>query len=249
MMCTHLREGGFLAAIAVVGHVGVVVRLAVSLAAIALLVPQCRKPTWLPGRLVAMGMNLSHRRLSAWGLSRLSIEKHFTILDIGCGGGQTIKELAAIASEGKVYGIDYSPASIATARRKNASLIDMGRVDVRLGSVSVLPFAADTFDVVTAMETHYYWPDLIADCREVERVLKPGGTFAIVAEAYRGRRTDWLYRPAMRLLGATYLSATEHRDLLIRAGFVNVEIFEERTTGWLCAVGRKAASRTTASNG
>lgn len=221
-------------------HLGVVVRLVVSVAAVALLVPQCRKPTWLPGRLVAMGMNLSHRRLSAWGLSHLAIEKHFTMLDIGCGGGQTIENLAAIASEGKVYGIDYSSASVETARRKNASLIAAGRADIRLGTVSALPFSADTFDIVTAMETHYYWPDLLGDFREVQRVLKPGRTFAIVAEAYRGRGMDWLFGPVMRLLRAKYLSAAEHRDLLTRAGFVNVEIFEEHTTGWLCAVGRKA---------
>ncbi|HKW45971.1 MAG TPA: class I SAM-dependent methyltransferase [Gemmatimonadaceae bacterium] len=230
-----------MAVVAVVAPLGVVVRLVVSAAAVALLVPQCRKPTWLPGRLAAMGMNLSHRRLTAWGLSHLEIEKHFTILDIGCGGGQTIKQLTTIASEGRVYGIDYSSASVATARRKNASLIQLGRADIPLGSVSALPFSADTFDVVTAIETHYYWPDLLADFLEVKRVLNPGGTFAIVAEAYRGRRMDWLYRPAMRLLRATYLSANGHRDLLTRAGFVSVEIFEERTTGWLCAVGRKAA--------
>ena len=219
-------------------HVGTVVRLVVGVAAAALVVPQCRKPTWIPGRLIAMGMNFSHRRLSEWGLSHLEIEKHSTVLDVGCGGGQTIKAIAAMASEGKVCGIDYSAASVATARRTNASLIERGRVDIRLGSVSALPFAGDTFDVVTAMETHYYWPDLVANCREVRRVLKPGGCFAIVAEAYRGRRMDWLYRPAMRLLRATYLSAEEHRDLLTQAGYVNVETFEEH--GWLCVVGRKA---------
>jgi ubiquinone/menaquinone biosynthesis C-methylase UbiE len=218
-----------------------VVRLLVAVALAALLVRQCRKPLWLPGRLVAMAMNVSHRRLSAWGLRHVDIAKQSAILDVGCGGGQMIERLAAMASEGKVYGIDYSSASVATARRKTAALIETGRVEVRLGSVSALPFNADTFDVVTAMETHYYWPDLLADFREVKRVLRPGGTFAIVAETHRGRRMDWLYRPAMRLLRATYLSAEEHRDLLTQAGYVNVETFEERRTGWLCAVGRKAS--------
>ena len=206
----------------IVAGVGLVVRSVLALAAGTILVRQCRKPSWLPGRVVAMGMNLSHRRLSAWGLSHLQIGQKFTILDVGCGGGQTIKQLA-------------------TARRTNAALIETGRVDVRLGSVSALPFDANTFDVVTAMETHYYWPDLVADFREVQRVLKPGGTFAIVAETHRGTRMDWLYRPAMRLLRATYLTAAEHRELLTQAGYTNVETVEERSTGWLCAIGKKPA--------
>src|SRR5690242_17290385 len=109
--------------------IGVILRIALVTAGIVL-VRQCRRPTWLPGRLVAMVMNLSHRRLSAWGLSHLVIDKQFTILDVGCGGGQTIKELATRASDGRVFGIDYSAASVATARRKNAALIETGRVDV-----------------------------------------------------------------------------------------------------------------------
>jgi len=222
-------------------HLGIVVRWLLTVAFVAILLPQCRKPSWLPGRLVTMLMNVSHRRLSSWGLSHLQIGSDFTILDVGCGGGQTIKQLAVAAHAGTIYGVDYSPASVATARRTNAALIQAGRVDVRLGTVSALPFDANTFDVVTAMETHYYWPDLVADFREVQRVLKPGGTFAIVAETHRGTRMDWLYRPAMRVLRAKYLTAAEHRNLLTQAGYMNVETFEEPTTGWLCAIARKAA--------
>jgi ubiquinone/menaquinone biosynthesis C-methylase UbiE len=225
----------------VVAAGGIVLSSALGLAAAGILVRQCRKPSWLPGRLVAMLMNFSHRQLSTWGLSHLHIGSESTILDVGCGGGQTIRQLATVAPAGTIYGVDYSPASVATARRTNAALIETGRVDVRLGTVSALPFDASTFDVVTAIETHYYWPDLLADFREVQRVLKPGGTFAIVAETHRGRRMDWLHRPAMRLLRAAYLTVGEHRDLLTQTGYTNVETFEQRATGWVCVTARKLA--------
>ena len=79
------------------------------------------------------------------------------------------------------------------------------------------------------------------DVREVFRVLEPSGTFAIIAEAYRGRRNDWLFRPTMTLiLRAAYLTPDEHRRLLLDAGFVDVQVFEEKAKGWICACGRRA---------
>jgi len=207
--------------------------------AMAILLSQLRKPSWWLGRLIARNMNARHARLTNWGLSHVQLEKTFTMLDVGCGGGRTIDTLATVATDGMVYGIDYSAASVATARRTNAAWIEKGRVDIQQGSVSALPFPAETFDVVTAVETHYYWPDLDADLREILRVLKPGGAFVIIAETYRGRRMDWLYRPTMRLLRATYLSVDEHRELFERAGFGHVEVFTERAHGWICVIGRR----------
>jgi fibrillarin-like rRNA methylase len=67
-------------------------------------------------------MNASHSKLTDWGLEQVCIEKHYTVLDAGCGGGRTVSKLAAIATEGKVYGIDYSEESVAASKRTNARL-------------------------------------------------------------------------------------------------------------------------------
>ncbi|HXI38916.1 MAG TPA: hypothetical protein VNH83_03010, partial [Bryobacteraceae bacterium] len=56
---------------------------------------QCRKPRWGLGRLYAAIMNRSHGALTAWGLTHVAVEKGYTILDMGCGGGRTIRTLAA----------------------------------------------------------------------------------------------------------------------------------------------------------
>ena len=216
-----------------------IVVAALTIAAVIALLRQARKPTWWPGRLFLWLMNIRHSGVTDWGLEQTHLEKHFTILDVGCGGGRTIHKLATIASEGKIYGIDYSAASVAAARSTNARWIEAGRVEIQRGSVSHLPYADDAFDVVIAVETHYYWPDLAADMREIRRVLKRGGRLVIIAETYRGKRFDALYRPAMRLLGATYLSVSEHRDMLVVTGFSDTVVVEERSKGWICAVGTK----------
>lgn len=216
-----------------------ILKILFGLTAIRVMATQCRKPgRWL-GRLIARSMNHSHAAMTAWGLSHVLVGKNFTMLDVGCGGGKTIDTLASLAPAGKVYGIDYSPGSVATARATNAARIAEGRVDIQPGTVSHLPFDAHAFNLVTAVETHYYWPDLPHDVIEVQRVLAAGGTFLIIAEAYRGRPMDWLYRPAMATLGARYLTIAEHRELLANAGYTNVEVDVEPSKGWLYAKGTK----------
>lgn len=203
---------------------------------------QCRKPKWLLGRFVLAQMNRGHSGLTKWGLGHLEIRPDATVLDVGCGGGRTIATLADIATIGKVFGVDYSSASVAASRRHNAERIAEGRVDVQESSVSNLPFPPSTFDVVTAIETHYYWPHLSTDLQEILRVLKPGGSLMILAETYKGRSFDWIFRPVMTgLLGATYLSVDEHRAMLSNAGFSDVQVSVEKSKGWICAVGRKAS--------
>lgn len=201
---------------------------------------QVRKPDRFAGRFYTWGMNSSHSALTDWGLSFVHIEPNFTILDVGCGGGRTIQKLAVEAPRGKVFGIDYAKGSIAASRATNADLIKVGRVDVQLGSVSSLRFSDDTFDLVTAVETQYYWPDLQNDMREVFRVLKPGGALTIIAESYKGGLFYWLQMPIMWGLRSNQLSLEDQHNLFFAAGFVDIQIHEESKKGWICAVGRKA---------
>ena len=200
---------------------------------------QVRKPTRWLGRLYAWAMNSSHSNLTDWGLTHVPIEKQFRALDVGCGGGRTIQKLAAAATEGKVVGIDYAAGSVTASRRTNADLIKSGRVEIRHASVSRLPFSDDSFDLVTAVETQYYWPDLVTDMKEILRVLKPGGTLIVIAESYMGARYAAVQRPVMWLLRSKLLSLDEQKELFSTAGFTSVQVFEERDRGWMCATGRK----------
>src|SRR5256885_697357 len=188
-------------------------------------------------------MNRGHSKLTDWGLSHVAIKPNDRLLDVGCGGGRTINKLAAIASGGKVYGIDYSEDSVSAARRADGDWIDIGRVEIQQGTVSKLPFANETFDVVTAIETHLFWPDLPNDFREIFRVLKLGGGLLIVAEIYRGGKHLEGVRKKIfeKHLAANMnlLTPDEHRALFVNAGFSNVQISEELDKGWIAAIGRK----------
>ena len=63
---------------------------------------QCAKPEGWLGRLTLWRMNASHSKLTDWGLGHVVIESHYTILDVGCGGGRTVSKLAALATLGSL---------------------------------------------------------------------------------------------------------------------------------------------------
>src|SRR5215469_5689093 len=73
---------------------------------------QARKPGKWFGRIFLRLMNQSHSNMTSWGLKHAAIGNEFTILDVGCGGGKTVNDLAASAPNGRVYGIDYSEGSV-----------------------------------------------------------------------------------------------------------------------------------------
>jgi SAM-dependent methyltransferase len=217
-----------------------ILKWVVAILVVGIVILQCRKPRWGVGRLFAWIMNRSHGPLTAWGLSHVTVGRTYTILDMGCGGGRTIQTLAAVATEGKVYGADYSADSVAVSRKTNEELITAGRVDVLRSSVSSLPFPDATFDLITAVEAHYYWPRPVDDLRELRRILKPGGRLVIIAEAYKRRKYDMVVL-VMKMLGGTCLSMREHEELFAAAGYVDIKTFEEPRKGWFSAVARRPA--------
>lgn len=208
-------------------------------------VNQCSKPSGWLGRFTLWRMNASHSGLTDWGLGHISVRDNYTILDVGCGGGRTVSKLAAMATQGKVYGVDYSEESVAATERANARGIALGRVEIRHGPVSQLPFPDGMFDLVTAVETHFWWPDLPGDTREVFRVTKPGGHLMVIGEVYKGAitRVSKLAEKYASRTGMVLLSVDEHRQLLTSGGFSGVQVIEERRKGWICAFGQKPPAR------
>lgn len=139
------------------------------------------------GRFMLKSMNKGHERLAKWGRSFLQIDKEDIILDLGCGGGRNIEYFLTKAY--KVYGIDYSKASVEMASFLNKDAIKTGRCKIIEGNVQKIPFKEKSIDIVTAFETIYFWNN-IEDCfKEIYRVLKDEGQFLICNEgAFREQK-------------------------------------------------------------
>ena len=185
---------------------------------------QCARPKGSLGRVMLSIMNYSHAPLTSWGLSLVDLQEGLTMLDIGCGGGFTIRRLLKRSKDAKIYGIDISDESVAKAQKVNADVLDK-QVFVVQGSAEKLPYEDETFDLVTAVETVYFWPNLPGCLQEVRRVLKPGGRFAILVEVVD---SDSKWTNVVE--GMTAYTPEQLKQLLDDAGFTQTEIHRKKPT-------------------
>ena len=102
-------------------------------------------------------------------------------------------------------------------------------------TVAELPFEAEQFDVVTAFETVYFWPELAQNFREVYRVLKPGGVFFICNEANGETTKDDKWTQIID--GMTIYKDSQLKAFLEQAGFQNIQIHKRKN--WLCVTAQK----------
>lgn len=175
------------------------------------------------------------------GLGAAEIQPADHVLDIGCGSGMAIKLLSGIAVDGFVAGIDYSQEMVQQALRRNAWAIQAGRVAIRHANVSALPYDDDSFDKVIAVESFYFWPEPLANLREVRRVLRPGGLVAPAMEGSKESADPQRMAVLAARMGFPIYSGVEMEDMLTSAGFsqARFESAPSKNWGWLCAVGVK----------
>jgi ubiquinone/menaquinone biosynthesis C-methylase UbiE len=192
-----------------------------------------RKPCGAGGWFLISTMNLGHGPVSRWGLQNLDIRPGDHVLDIGCGGGRNVARLLKRAAEGRVCGLDYSEVCVEKTKRLNRRAVREGRAEIRLGSVSANPWPDNSFDVVTAFETVYFWPDFAKDAQEVRRVLKPGGVFFICNEISVPEEGEAPYQFWIKKMNLKTYRQSEFQKYLTEAGFTGVE-FVSRGESALC---------------
>ena len=185
---------------------------------------QCARPEGALGRVMLSFMNYTHAPLTNWGLKLVDVQDGWTMLDVGCGGGFTIRRLLKLSKDAQVYGIDISEESVAKARKVNADILNK-QVFITQGSAEKLPYGDGKFDLVTAVETVYFWPNLPGCLQEVRRVLKPGGKFAILVEVVDSD-SKW----TNIVEGMTAYTPEQIKTLLDDAGFTQTAIHRKIPT-------------------
>lgn len=167
------------------------------------------------GRFMLKSMNKGHEKLAKWGRSYLNIDKDYTVLDLGCGGGRNIEYFLTKAD--KVYGLDHSNTSVKMASEINKKAIDTGRCKILVGDVKNLPFEDESIDIVTAFETIYFWNDIERCFKEIYRVLKKEGQFLICNEVSSKERRD--VKKLLKMINFEIYKPNDLTKMLTELGF------------------------------
>lgn len=172
---------------------------------------------WM-GRLVAWRLSRANRQVNEWTVSLLELTPTDHVLEIGFGPGVALQRIAALVPQGHVAGVDSSPVMQEAATKRNAAEIASGRIELRAGVITALPYPDHHFDKGLAVQVINYLPDLLTGLREWRRVMKPGGRVALFFEApekYARTRQllEGIYRP---------YAAEEVVSLMQQVGFSRV---------------------------
>lgn len=198
---------------------------------------QTRKPEGILGKIMLTTMNAGHSAMADWGMGYLPKIAPREIVDLGCGAGRNAGELLKRWPKAKVTALDYSPLSVENARVYNRNAIAAGRCVVQEGNVTDLKLPPASFDIATAFETVYFWPDLAQCFTQVAKVLKPGGAFLIVNEADGEDATGLKYEKIID--GMKVYRADELRQTLQNAGFGTTVTWHHPRKPWITVLAIK----------
>lgn len=159
-----------------------------------------------------------------------AIKKGDTVIDLGSGAGNDcFVARAETGEDGKVIGIDFTPAMIEKAR-KNAQQLGFANVEFRQGDIENIPVSANMADVIVSNCVLNLVPDKNKVFSEISRVLKPGGHFCISDVVLIGNLPESLRKDAEMYAGC--VSGAIQKDVyleLIRTnGFSNIKIQQEK---------------------
>jgi SAM-dependent methyltransferase len=154
------------------------------------------------------------------------IKKGDTVVDLGSGAGNDcFVARHETGVEGKVVGIDFTPAMIEKARL-NAEKLGYNNVEFRQGDIEKIPMTANVADVVVSNCVLNLVPNKSAVFAEISRILKPGGHFSISDVVLEGDLPEALQKDAEMYAGCVSgaILKSEYLGLIEKNGFTNITI-------------------------
>jgi arsenite methyltransferase len=153
-----------------------------------------------------------------------------TVVDLGSGAGNDcFVARAETGPEGKIIGIDFTPAMIAKAR-ENAAKLGYTNIEFREGDIDNMPLAADVAYIVVSNCVLNLVPNKDGVFKEMYRVLKPGGHFSISDIVLVGQLPNALKKDAEMYAGCVSgaIQKEVYMELIAANGFANILIQKEK---------------------
>lgn len=158
------------------------------------------------------------------------IKKGDVVVDLGSGAGNDCFVARNETGEnGKLIGIDFTPAMIDKARA-NAEKLGFNNVEFRQGDIEKMPITSNVADVIVSNCVLNLVPNKDGVFKEIFRVLKPGGHFSISDVVLVGNLPEVLRKDAEMYAGCVSgaIQKAVYLELIHHNGFQNVTIQKEK---------------------
>lgn len=141
------------------------------------LIQQSKNPSGFLGKRMMKLWNRAYLPMFVWAIRYLDRISYPEILDVGVGNGRSTILLKETFPQSTITGIDISDTAIAQAKQIGMVNLNFERRDVRETG-----FSDESFDLITAFQTHFHWQNLETSFMELRRILKSDGMLLLACE-------------------------------------------------------------------
>ena len=179
---------------------------------------QFGNPRGFVGKVCCLIMNIINKAMYKNTVALIDVSEGAKVLDIGYGNGYLLKCLNR-KNNLELYGIDISEDMLIQATKKNKKAAEKGKLHLEIGDCCDLKYEDEFFDVVTSINTVYFWDDTVKGLSEIRRVLIPGGSLYNVVYT-----KEWLDKLSYTKKGFKKFEPEDLGKLGEEAGFEEIKV-------------------------
>lgn len=178
--------------------------------------------SWLGELVFFPAVRVCQEEIARWQTQRGG--RPFRMLDVGCGTGALLTQMADWPAAELLVGLDYSPVMVRHLAQKIATSPYADRLHALVGDSERLPLADESLDVVTCCNSFHHYPHQAAVIREFRRILRPGGLLVLV-DGFRDNVVGWVvFDVGVATIeeNVHHAAWSEVRDMITAAGFATL---------------------------
>jgi SAM-dependent methyltransferase len=122
----------------------------------------------------------------AWAAGIVAPQPGDHVLEIGCGAGLFVEQLARHLTTGTLTAVDRSAAMIRQATKRNQASLAAGKVTFRQGDFLRVSLPEGTYDKAGAFNVNFFWQDAAPELRLIKSLLAPQGQLFVFHQTPNG---------------------------------------------------------------
>jgi ubiquinone/menaquinone biosynthesis C-methylase UbiE len=123
-------------------------------------------------------------------------------------------ELLRREPRARIYGIDHSELMVRVASRRNREPIERGAVTLWHADVDQIPLAEASCNKAIDLHSFQFWPNPVANTRNVLRILEPGASFILILRLRRDPRRAVRAVSALKDAGFASVRQIDNKTLI-----------------------------------